>query len=96
MFGPFKRTEDKHLDELIERVVSDMQMFGPESKEYPTLVAHLTALHALKADKKPSRVSSDTVAIVVGNLLGILIIVMYEEKHVITSKAFPLATRGKN
>ena len=96
MFGPFKRTEEKYLDELIERVVEDMQMFGPESEEYPKLVNTLERLHKLKAEKKPSRVSPDTVAIVLGNLLGILIIVMYEEKHVITSKAFPMATNRKN
>lgn len=96
MFIPFKRTEEKYLDELIERVVDDMHMFGPESEEYPKLVAHLERLHKMKADKKPSRVSPDTLAIVLGNLVGILIIVMYEEKHVITSKAFTMATKTKN
>jgi hypothetical protein len=34
--------------------------------------------------------------VVLGNLLGILIIVAYEEKHVITSKAMPLFIRPKN
>lgn len=96
MFGPFRRDKDTYLDELITRVVDDMQMFGPESEEYPKLVTHLAALRKLEADKKPSRVSPDTVVIVLGNLLGILIIVMYEHTGVITSKALDLTRNKKN
>jgi hypothetical protein len=94
MQNPFKRTEDK-VDALINRVIEDMEMFGPDSEEYPKLIANLEKLHKLKADKKPSRVSPDTIAIIAGNLLGILIIVAYEEKHVITSKAFTMATTNR-
>lgn len=95
MQNPFKRTEDK-VDALIDRVIEDMEMFGPDSEEYPKLIANLEKLYKLRAEKKPSRVSPDTLAIVMGNLLGILIIVAYEEKHVITSKAFTMATNRKS
>lgn len=74
-------------DAQIERVLSDMEMFGPESEEYPKLLAHLKALHAMKAEEKPKfRISPDTLAIVGGNLLGILIIVAYEQTHPMVSK----------
>jgi hypothetical protein len=96
MFGVFERNDAKYLDILIERVVDDMQMFGPESEEYQGLINHLDRLNALKANTRPRRISPDTVMVVLGNLLGILIIVAYEEKHVITSKAMPLFIRPKN
>lgn len=95
MFGPFKSPVDP-LDAPIARVIADLDRYGPETDEYPKLIAHLEKLHKMKAEKRPPRVSRDTVMIVLGNLVGILIIVIYEEKHVISSKAFPLATRGKN
>jgi hypothetical protein len=43
--------------------------------------------HQEALDSKPKRVSPDTLAAVAGNLLGIIVIVGYENKHVITSKA---------
>jgi hypothetical protein len=88
MFNPFKREEDRQLDVLINRVIDDMELYGPDSEEYPRLVETLKKLYKLKAQQKPRRVSPDTVLIVLGNILGILVIVAYEEKHVITSKAY--------
>ena len=89
-----KKTEE-HLDILIERVVSDMELYGPDSEEYTNLVKHLETLNRMKASKWWTRLSWDTVLIVLGNLLGILVIVAYEERNVITSKALSMTQKTK-
>lgn len=79
---------EEDLNDLIQRVVDDMAMFGPTSEEYPQLLENLERLTKLKDGEKPERVSRDTIAVVAGNIIGILVIVAYEQKHVMTSKAF--------
>ena len=88
MIEMFDKKDPQPLDTLINRVLCEMETCGPDSDEYPKLMAYLERLMKLKADEKPSRVSRDTMAIVMGNLCGILLIVAYEQKHVMTSKAF--------
>jgi hypothetical protein len=83
------------IDEPINRVLSDMNAYGPDSEEYTTLVRHLDHLVRLKQEEKRSRVSPDTMAIVAGNLLGILIIVAYEQKHVMVSKGLGFVLKTK-
>lgn len=76
------------LDEPIEKVLTEMNEVGPDSPEYQKLVEHLERLTRLKSEvNSRNRVSRDTMAIVIGNLVGILIIVAYEQKHVLSSRA---------
>jgi len=84
------------LDEPIKRVLDEMKTYGPDSPEYPKLVAHLETLTRLKAEERRHRVSADTMAIVLGNLGGILIIVAYESRHVMASKAMGFLLKPKN
>lgn len=88
MWNPFASNRDEAIDMLITDVIESMTQIGPYSDEYEKQLAYLARLNELKAAKKPERVSRDTMALVLGNLVGILIIVMYENKHVFTSKAF--------
>jgi len=96
MFRLINKDRDERVDRLIARVTDDMEMYGPESEEYSTSMAYLERLHALKAESKPERVSRDTIALVVGNIIGILVIVAYEQKHVMTSKAFGTILKTRN
>lgn len=96
MFGPFRRTEEDGIDKQIKRILDDMDMFGPGSEEYDILLPQLKKLMKLKDTKKSKSIDPNTVVLVVGNLVGILIIVMYEEKHVITSKAFSVFVKSRN
>ena len=76
------------VDEPIDRVLTEMNTYGPDSPEYDKLVRYLERLNDVKANERQHFVvSPDTIAIVLGNLVGILIIVAYEQKHVMTSKA---------
>ena len=91
-------TIDNHkhgdIDCLIERVTDDMEMFGPTSEEYTKLLDYLERLTKLRDEKTPKPVSRDTIVLVAGNILGILAIVAYEQKHVMTSKALPIFVRS--
>lgn len=69
-------------------LLKEMTEYGPGTEEYAKALEYLERLNKMKTSDRPSRVSGDTIAIVLGNLAGILIIVMYEQKHVLVSKAF--------
>ena len=76
------------LDRLIAEAEAEMLTIDAESEEYKALLGNLERLRKLKDDNRPKRLDRNTIALVAGNLLGILIIVAYEQKHVMTSKAF--------
>jgi hypothetical protein len=86
MFGKFRRDETTIYDEPIARVLADMETYGPDAPEYPQLVERLAELSKIQSENRKKRISPDTLAIVLGNLAGILIIVAYEQKHVMNSK----------
>jgi len=84
MFGP----RPHYLDSLISRTTAELASIEPGTEEYSNTLSYLERLVKLKAEDKPERISRNTVAVVLGNLAGILLIVAYEQKHVMTSKAF--------
>ncbi len=96
MRRPFFRNEKiTPVDSLIEGVLDEMRMMGVDSEEYPKLMTYLERLYEVKAKERKDPVSHDTVALIVGNLMGILLIVAYEQKHVMTSKGFTQIIRPK-
>ena len=87
MQNPFNKEEkNAPIDEQIDAVLNDMKTNGVNSEEYPKLMSYLERLNKLKQQTKLPPVSRDTMVMVAGNLLGILLIVAYEQKHVLTSK----------
>lgn len=91
----FKDEPNAALESQIDAVLEEMQEEGVDSDKYPKLMTYLERLHKLKAGERRTPVSRDTIAIVAGNLLGILVIVAYEQKHVMTSKGFTQLIRTK-
>lgn len=85
MFLKKSESEDAQLNETIDVVLSEMRGFDAHSDEYAQMVNQLTKLYALKV--KPDRISKDTVAIICGNLVGIVLIIGYERTNIVTSKA---------
>jgi hypothetical protein len=83
------------LDEPIEKLLTEMNTYSPDTEEYRAAIEYMERLVRLKAEERRTRVSPDTMAIVVGNLLGILIIVAYEQKHVMVSKGMGLILKTK-
>lgn len=81
-----RKKETTPVDEQIDAVLKKMKAVGVVHDDYPTLMRHLERLIDLKAKDRRERISRDTMALIAGNLMGILVIVAYEQKHVMTSK----------
>jgi hypothetical protein len=87
MFTNKPDSNDQLLNETIDRVMSDMKNEDPNSEKYTIMVDQLVKLYALKNENRSRRVSPDTLATIMANLLGIGIIVGHERTHIVTSKA---------
>lgn len=82
-----KPREKSDLEKEIARVTATLSDLDPGTKEYATVHKQLKGLHALKVAEQPKPVDPNTLLNIGGSILGILIIVGYEQKHVVTSKA---------
>ena len=92
----FRREQITRTDSLIDAVQEGMHEEGIHGEDYAKLLTYLERLHEIKVKERFDPVSRDTMATVVGNLLGILMIVAYEQKHVITSKGLNQILRPRN
>lgn len=96
MFGIFRREEPSKYDKPIDKCLEDMETFGPDDAEFEQRLGHLERLSKLKdAERQKSKVSPDTMAVVLGNLATVLAIVAYEQKHVMTTRAKEFILRVK-
>jgi hypothetical protein len=91
----FAKNKDSALDDPIAKILVELHTANPDSEEYSIMVAHLERLIRLKVEVK-RRVSPDTMALVMGNIVGILIIVAYEQKHVMVSKGLGFVGRARS
>lgn len=84
---PSNQEEKTKLEDAIDRVLEHMEDESPDSDEYAKMADQVVKLYALKEVDVKKRVSPDTLAIIAGNLAGIVMIVGYERAHIVTSKA---------
>lgn len=89
------KEKDTPVDNQIRMVLTKMTAVGVTSEEYPKLISMLERLNKLKAQERREPISLNKLAEVVGNLTGILVIVIVEKRHVITSKALNLLIRPR-
>ena len=85
----FKKSEPSDLTAAVADIFSDMKGFTSDQDEYSKMTDQLVKLYPmLTADKAMKyRVSPDTLAAVAGNILGVVLILHYEQLSVLTSKA---------
>lgn len=83
------------LDVAMNEIYSEMQGFTSDSEEYCKMTDQLLKLHSMKAVDKSRRVSPDTIVTVGANVLGIILILHYEQVHVLTSKALQFVIRAR-
>lgn len=95
MFNVKTPREDSALEAEIRSLFIEMTDVDKGSEEYSKMIAHLSTLYALKETNSRKRVSPDTIAIVAGNLAGILLIVGHEKAHVVTSKALSFVLKAR-
>ena len=97
MLKKFKK-EDPIKAGIEEEIISNLNELGVTaertSDEYGVLLNNVERLEAIRQKNKKS-ISPDTVAVVAGNLIGILLILGYEKKDIITSKALGFVLKGR-
>lgn len=84
----FADKNDESLDNQIAAVLQRMDEIGVDDEDYPKMVEILDSLYSLKAKKRREPVSRNTIALICGNLAGIIVIVAYERTHANTSKGY--------
>ena len=100
MFGIRKPPEDlTDLEEAISELISEMREFDAETEEYTAAAANLKVLMEARQIEKSIEQSwypsADAVALVAGNLLGIIAILSFEKANVITSKSLNFVLKPK-
>jgi hypothetical protein len=83
------------LEKAIDDLLNSMNSVMPDSKEYSQMADQLIKLYNLKGVDSPKRVSPDVLLTVLGNLFGIVLIVGFEQRNVITSKALGFVLKLK-
>lgn len=87
MFWSKKPSEPAKLDKVIDELLDEMITTSGETEQYTAMTENLVKLSKVKAEGKPERLTPETLALVSGNLLGIMLIVGHERTRVLTSKA---------
>lgn len=101
MFKKHQRDKRTELEKEIDTIIKSLRDMDEETDEYKETVSILDKLVGLddkiKKSKKDNKnkVSKDTIAVVVGNLAGILLILNFEKANVITSKALSFIIKGR-
>lgn len=75
------------LERTIDSLLTEMSSVDAESEEYSQMADQLVKLYKLKEVDASKKLSADTLALVLGNLVGIIVIVGHERVNVVTSKA---------
>jgi hypothetical protein len=93
MLGFRRKRKRSVLDDPIDNILTRMNDAGMDSQKYNECVDRLDRLMEMKENERKFRIDPNTVLIVLGNLLGILVIVAYEQKHVMVSRALGFVNR---
>lgn len=91
MFRRKKSTEQSQVELFNEKLKTRLE----EAEDLEDLAETMSLMEKLNDLRSKSRISPDTMAIIGGNLLGILLILEYERVHVISSKALGFVMRGR-
>ena len=95
-----KKNEKTNLEKEIDRLSETLSYTDMDTDEYDDIVSKIERLTSIKeklekAKVCESKVSKDTLAVVIGNLVGIVLILGYERVNIITSKALSFVIRGR-
>ncbi|MCA1806542.1 MAG: hypothetical protein LC687_01565 [Actinobacteria bacterium] len=82
-----KSKNEAELEHAIENLLALLTRTDPRSEEYAVMTEQLEKLYSIREKPSKDRISPDTLALVIGNLVGIVVIVGHERAHIVTSKA---------
>lgn len=87
--------DESEYDKQLRRLLRELETTEPNSEEYGTLVERLKKFQQMRAEDRPEKLSPNTAALVVTNVLGIVMIVRHEQFNVIVSKALGFVIKPK-
>lgn len=92
-----KLKKEDLFEKEIGRILKVMEDSELTSVEYRNALSTLERMMKMKneSSKNKKSVSPDTLAVVCGNLAGIIMILSYEKTNTITSKAINFILRGR-
>lgn len=90
-----KKPGNDALQQAIDRTLTRMNSIMVGSDEHAKMLIQLTQLYKLKESTPSVRVSPDTLVIVFGNLVGIVLILQYEKLNVVASKAVGFVMKAR-
>lgn len=90
-----KKDKRSNLDKEIDALLKVLDTIDPSSEQYKDIALNVKTLCEAKATDKSKKWSVDTVAPIAANLLGIVLILSYEQWAPITSKALTFVIRGR-
>lgn len=90
----FKNAPSK-LDDPIDALLEEMEAYSPEDPQYQAALDALERLTKLRAEEYKSRINWDLLAPAAAHIVGIGMIIAYEQKHVMTSKALTMVIKPK-
>ena len=90
-----RRDKRTKLEKEIEHLFDALEWCDPTSEDYAIIADNLDRLYKAKGNEQNRFVSPDTYAIIAGNLVGILLILGYEQINVITTKALGFVIKGR-
>jgi len=88
--------DKKTFDQEVTRVLTEMSTMSVDSDEYAKAVKNLEVLCQARSSKTNSWLSADLIVPAVTNILGLLLVLNYEQLHVITGKAIGFVFRGRS
>lgn len=90
-----KEKEPSALENAIDDLLFEMKKYDGESTEYAKMVTQLVKLYELKEIDKKEPVKLDTLVIVGGNLAAVIIVVLFESNHIMTTKAWQFLVKAR-
>lgn len=94
MLGGIVKKEKNHLESEIDRIHTRMLEVDPDTEEYSALFNTFERLLKLQDESRVgNKINPNTLLVVGGNVLCVLVVVGYEHGHVLASKALQFLTR---
>lgn len=90
---PKQPQEKSGLDKAIDECLACLASYPEYSDEYARAVKQLVKLYKLKETKTPGSVDPNVLLTVGGNLVIALVLIAFEQNHVITTRIHSFLTK---
>ncbi len=80
----------------VDRLLVKLNELTPDSEEYVKIVKSLDVLCTARAQKANDAPSIDTLLMVGANIVGLLLVLNYEQAHILTGKAMSFILKGRS